>query len=81
MAKKKPKKPSKQSQPVKPVKQNVVCEDCGRVIPQARLKIIPNATLCVQCMSVRESTGEVLPAMIFDEYDASELLDTITPDD
>jgi len=76
MAKKNPKK-----QPPVKRKQTMVCEDCGRVIPQARLKIFPNATLCVQCMSVRESKGEVVPAMIFDEYDAAELLDTITPDD
>jgi hypothetical protein len=32
-------------------------------------------------MSVRESKGEALPEIIFDDYDASELLDTITPDD
>lgn len=81
MAKKKSKVPSKLPKPAKPTKQSVVCEDCGRLIPKIRLKILPDATLCVQCMSVRESKGEALPEIIFDDYDASELLDTITPDD
>ena len=31
-----------------------VCEDCRRRIPQLRLKVVPFASLCVQCQETRE---------------------------
>lgn len=33
------------------------CEDCGRAIPQARMKANPNATRCVGCQTNYESGG------------------------
>jgi DnaK suppressor protein len=32
-----------------------ICADCGRPIPQRRLKVLPTATLCVQCQERREA--------------------------
>ena len=36
-----------------------VCEECGKRIPQARLKVLPFATSCVQCQETieRDPTG------------------------
>lgn len=31
-----------------------VCEWCGRQIPDARLRLLPNATLCVRCQQEAE---------------------------
>lgn len=30
-----------------------ICEDCGRRIPTERLKVLPYATLCVRCQTLR----------------------------
>lgn len=32
-----------------------ICAHCGRPIPQRRLKVLPTATLCVQCQARREA--------------------------
>lgn len=32
-----------------------ICAHCGRPIPQRRLKVLPTATLCVQCQERREA--------------------------
>jgi phage/conjugal plasmid C-4 type zinc finger TraR family protein len=32
-----------------------LCAQCGRPIPQRRLKVLPTATLCVQCQERREA--------------------------
>jgi len=32
-----------------------VCQDCGEDIGEARLEVLPYATLCVECKSNRES--------------------------
>jgi len=32
-----------------------ICAHCARPIPQRRLKVIPTATLCVQCQERREA--------------------------
>lgn len=34
-----------------------LCESCGKAIPLARLKAIPNARLCIECKQNQESTG------------------------
>lgn len=33
------------------------CEDCGDPIGEARLKVVPHATLCVDCKADREGRG------------------------
>ncbi|RMG87475.1 MAG: TraR/DksA family transcriptional regulator [Candidatus Dadabacteria bacterium] len=33
------------------------CEDCGELIPEARLEAVPWATLCVECKALREKEG------------------------
>ncbi len=35
-----------------------ICETCGQKIPVGRLKILPYATMCVQCQREAELTGE-----------------------
>jgi RNA polymerase-binding protein DksA len=35
-----------------------VCEDCGQRIPEARLKALPFAYLCVKCKEREEREGE-----------------------
>jgi DnaK suppressor protein len=37
-----------------------LCEDCGQPIPPKRLAVRPTATLCVPCLSRRESQGRRL---------------------
>lgn len=32
-----------------------ICAHCGRPIPQRRLKVLPTATLCIQCQERREA--------------------------
>ena len=32
-----------------------ICAHCARPIPQRRLKVLPTATLCVQCQERREA--------------------------
>lgn len=34
-----------------------VCEDCGRSIPEARLRARPTATRCIQCQALFERRG------------------------
>lgn len=34
-----------------------LCEDCGNTIPAARLKAVPNATLCLKCKEDREGSA------------------------
>ena len=34
----------------------VVCACCGEPIPLERLKVLPNATLCVDCKAVLEKS-------------------------
>jgi len=34
-----------------------LCRDCGKQIPPARIRVIPNATLCVACQSGLESAA------------------------
>ncbi len=34
-----------------------VCSDCGAEIDDARLRALPQATICVRCASERERTG------------------------
>ena len=31
-----------------------ICEDCGKLIPQRRLEVIPGATRCVKCQTAFE---------------------------
>ena len=38
-------------------KMNVICEKCGKRIPQARLDVLPNTTTCVACSSVKPMVG------------------------
>ena len=33
------------------------CQDCGEMIPPARLKVRPYAKYCVKCKSIREKNG------------------------
>jgi DnaK suppressor protein len=33
------------------------CEGCGESIGEARLEVVPHATLCVECKSLDEATG------------------------
>ncbi|EBS4105258.1 TraR/DksA family transcriptional regulator [Salmonella enterica subsp. enterica] len=35
------------------------CEDCGCVIPAARLAVQPDAVCCVDCQALREAYGVV----------------------
>jgi len=35
-----------------------VCEDCGKRIPEARLRILPSASLCVECKKRAEEAAE-----------------------
>lgn len=35
-----------------------ICEDCGKPIPEARLKRIPNANCCVPCQESREKESD-----------------------
>ncbi len=30
------------------------CEDCGKLIPPARLKVMPEAVRCIQCQTKKE---------------------------
>jgi DnaK suppressor protein len=34
-----------------------ICEECGDPIGEARLKVVPHATLCVDCKAAREGRG------------------------
>ncbi len=36
-----------------------ICEDCGAEIPEERLKVIPFAIYCVDCMEAREKLEEI----------------------
>ncbi|MBF0338684.1 MAG: TraR/DksA family transcriptional regulator [Nitrospirae bacterium] len=36
-----------------------VCEDCGSPINEARLKVLPYATMCVECKEKREKLEEI----------------------
>ena len=36
-----------------------ICEDCGTEISEARLKIMPFAIYCVDCMETREKLEEL----------------------
>jgi len=36
-----------------------ICEDCGSEIPEERLKVIPFAIYCVDCMETREKLEEI----------------------
>lgn len=36
-----------------------ICEDCGSEIPEERLKLIPFAIYCVDCMETREKLEEI----------------------
>ncbi|MBF0608338.1 MAG: TraR/DksA family transcriptional regulator [Candidatus Magnetobacterium sp. LHC-1] len=36
-----------------------VCEDCGVHISEARLKVLPYATMCVECKEKREKLEEI----------------------
>ena len=36
-------------------KGNVLCEDCGIVIPEARLKSVPFAVQCIDCKATSET--------------------------
>jgi len=36
-----------------------ICEDCGAEIPEERLKVIPFAIYCVDCMETREKLEEI----------------------
>ncbi|MBF0536924.1 MAG: TraR/DksA family transcriptional regulator [Nitrospirae bacterium] len=36
-----------------------VCEDCGVLISEARLKVMPYATMCVECKEKREKIEEI----------------------
>ena len=54
-----------------------LCEECGGRIPQARLRILPFASLCVACKQREELEGEMgeAPAAAWndaDEYESEE---------
>lgn len=34
------------------------CNDCGEIIPNARLKLLPNTETCVGCQDGREKKGD-----------------------
>lgn len=34
------------------------CEDCGEEIPEARLKVIPNAACCIHCQTMRDKSSK-----------------------
>jgi hypothetical protein len=50
------------------------CLGCHEPIPKARLKAIPNATLCVECMM---GIGDVLPLRCMSDHTGEEQTDTL----
>ena len=38
-------------------KEKVICEFCGKEIPAARLKILPDTTTCVKCSQTQPYSG------------------------
>ncbi len=58
-----------------------VCERCGGKIGKARLKALPDTTLCVKCAQRIEDHHGVQYRTVDDCYDPGELFDTIRPDD
>lgn len=75
------KKKAKQAKKLKSESNGLVlCEGCGKRIPKERLKVIPDACLCVQCATKFEDEFGVDRIIPLSDYDASELLDVISPD-
>jgi len=60
-------------------KEDVICEECGKRVPKARLKAVPHTKYCVKCADI--SGNEEPEREIPDGYDVNDLLDTISPDD
>jgi len=65
----------------KPKDEDISCEICGNRIPKARLKAMPDATLCVKCAEEDEKENPPDERFLPDGYDPKDLLDTISPDD
>jgi len=59
---------------------NVICEECGKKIPQARLKVMPNIQFCVKCQAEYEIDHPIDDSIYLPEPDADELNDIISPD-
>ena len=60
---------------------SVDCEECGKKIPKARLKVVPEARFCVACQAVYEIDHPVDDSIYLPEPDVDELSDIISPDD
>ena len=58
----------------------VVCGECGKRIPKARLKVVPDAQFCVQCQAEYEVEHPIDDSVYLSEPDAEELNDIISPD-
>ena len=44
------------------------CLVCGRPIPQARLKVLPDTTTCVNCASVQRYSSRDVPDDVFAQH-------------
>ncbi|MFQ6091440.1 MAG: TraR/DksA C4-type zinc finger protein [bacterium] len=44
------------------------CIVCGRPIPQARLKVLPDTTTCVKCASVERYSSLDVPTSAFAQH-------------
>ena len=52
------------------------CLACGRPIPQARLKVLPDTSTCVKCASVERYSSRDVPGSAFAQHpEASQLED------
>ena len=60
---------------------SVVCGECGKRIPKARLKIVPNTEFCVTCQAEYEVDHPIDDSAYLSEPDPGELSDIISPDD
>lgn len=44
----------RKAHPLVPITGSRECEDCGVIIPPARLAIVPEAVCCIDCQTLRE---------------------------
>ena len=56
------------------------CCECGKKIPKARLKAVPDTDYCVACAAEEEKHKEPI-AFLPDGGDPRDLMDIVTPDD
>lgn len=54
-----------------------LCEECGKKIPKARLKAIPNTEYCVECAAkVQGDQKDYIP----DGLDVADIMDILSDD-